>query len=919
MQGLKKLDARRPRLTLFLAYTALFLLLAGVLAGIFAANGRSFIWYGDTLTQHYPALMYYGRWLREAARCLLSGAAVPTWDLSIGYGADIITTLSYYVVGDPLNLLSALVPSQYTEQLLEFLILLRGWLSGLAFLALSLQFRNGRFGSLLGALSYAFCGWFLQTAFMEPIFIVPMYCFPLMLLGAERLFEHKSPAFYIAAVALAALSNFLFFYMEAVLLVVFAVGRYLSLYGVRDLRTLPPLVGRFLAYSLVGIAISCVTLLPTALELFTGARLSADRVTTEYPFAQPWKLLANLTTSANFDSYSTYCGVSALAVLAVFVLFARRGDRLLKAGWLLSLAAMVTPLAGRVLNGFSYAQNRWVWAFALLECFILARVCGWMTELSAPERLRLAGLLAGYLALAFWNREARSEWAFLGAALLLLLAFCLSAAGQARPALIRGVLLAGCCLGIVINIGYTYGADESETLSEYRAPGYVWQVHQASNTANVLKQLEDDTLWRYDSVMGAYANSAMLMDLHGTGYFFSLNNGYLSQWMAELGCNTPEDYNYMGWQGRSLMDSFVGAKYCLAATDSTRMLPQGYSAEPVLAMDVSGVSTGVYEKTDALPIGFTTDTVISRTAYDAMSPIQRQDALLSGVVLETDAGTSPVDSGVIVPGAQITLNGVEQLDATTYYCPQDGGTITFTIAEPVAGAETYFVVQGMDYEALSPDALLTEEQWSAMTLHDRLARRLDLATYWCKENVYLRLISDIGEGRIDYAKRNNQYYCGRHDFAYPFGYTDTGLTTLTVVLPWAGTYTFEKLSIECQRTDTTAQRAAELSAEHLENTVLGTNRIEGDITVNGGKLLVLQIPYSQGWTASVDGTEARILRADTAFMALELTPGSHHIALTYETPGLKYGWAITLTGLAAFAGINLYQLRKTKYCTKPKK
>ena len=67
---------RQGRGALVLAYTALFALLMGVWAAIFALNGQSFIQYGDTLKQHYPFLVYYGRWLRQAARCVLTGAAV---------------------------------------------------------------------------------------------------------------------------------------------------------------------------------------------------------------------------------------------------------------------------------------------------------------------------------------------------------------------------------------------------------------------------------------------------------------------------------------------------------------------------------------------------------------------------------------------------------------------------------------------------------------------------------------------------------------------------------------------------------------------------------------------------------------------------------------------------------------------------
>lgn len=907
---LKRWDVRHPRLCLCAAYTALFALLMGIWVGIFAANGRSFIWYGDTLKQHYPALVYYGRWLRGAARCLLHGQAIPTWDMNIGYGADVVTTLSYYVLGDPLNLLAALVPSSRTELLLEALIVLRGWLAGLAFTAYSLHHRHSRFGTLLGALAYVFCGWFLQTALTEPIFLVPMYCFPLMLLGADYLFEGRRPTLYIAAVALTALSNFLFFYMAALLLAGYAVAKYFHLYGLHRLRTLPPLAGKFLGCSLVGISISAVTLVPTALALFSGARMNVERTTTRYPFAHLWQVLANLTTTAQYDAYSTYCGVTAAAVLGVLVLFACRGrDTILKAAWLVCLALMCLPAAGRLLNGFSYAQNRWVWAFILLESFILARVAPRLTTLSTAERLRLFALLAGYLVLALWYREARSEWAVLGCLLLALLACFAVQAGSARPRLTRAVLLVGCCLGIVLNIGYTYGVDESEALAEYYAPGGAWEVSVQANPAGMLKHLEDDSLWRYDTALDVKTNTAMLMQLPGVSYFFSLNNGYLSQWMGEMGYCAPTDYDYTGLQNRSLLQTLVGVKYFLNTTGSNGALPAGYDGEPTLAMEVSGLSVGAYANEAALPIGFTADAVLSRAGYDALSPVQRQDVLLSAVLVEEGEDTglplAELGSRVVIPAVAVTLNGAEEVAPGTYYAPQDGATITLTVDEPMPDAENYLVVQGMTYTASNPYEALPAEELTAMDAYDRSRLKKQYAHFWYKESVYLRLISDIGEGRIDYAMPNNQYYCGRHDFAYNFGCSEQGMTTLTIVLPFAGTYHFDRLDIEYQPVDDTAERAALLAEESLQNAVLGTNSLSGDITVDTDKLLVVQLPYSTGWSAAVDGQPAELLRADTAFLGLMLTPGAHHIELTYRTPGLRAGACLSLAGLAAFLLLTL--------------
>ena len=45
-------------------------------------------------------------------------------------------------------------------------------------------------------------------------------------------------------------------------------------------------------------------------------------------------------------------------------------------------------------------------------------------------------------------------------------------------------------------------------------------------------------------------------------------------------------------------------------------------------------------------------------------------------------------------------------------------------------------------------------------------------------------------------------------------------------------------------------------------------------------------------------------------MAIEMTAGHHDFALTYETPNLRLGAALTLVGLALIAGIALFNRRR---------
>ena len=95
----------------YLAYSAAVTGLFCVILLIFQKNGKSFIRGGDGLGQHYVALEYWGKYLRRIVKGILleHRLNIPQWDLHIGYGADILTTLHYYVIGDPLNLLAVFV------------------------------------------------------------------------------------------------------------------------------------------------------------------------------------------------------------------------------------------------------------------------------------------------------------------------------------------------------------------------------------------------------------------------------------------------------------------------------------------------------------------------------------------------------------------------------------------------------------------------------------------------------------------------------------------------------------------------------------------------------------------------------------------------------------------------------------------
>ena len=76
------------------------------------------MWSHDGVPQHLNSLAYYGRYLRQVLYTLFieHKLSLPLWDMHIGYGSDILTTLHYYVIGDPLTLLAVFVPESHKQK-----------------------------------------------------------------------------------------------------------------------------------------------------------------------------------------------------------------------------------------------------------------------------------------------------------------------------------------------------------------------------------------------------------------------------------------------------------------------------------------------------------------------------------------------------------------------------------------------------------------------------------------------------------------------------------------------------------------------------------------------------------------------------------------------------------------------------------
>ena len=918
-------DSSFRRYLLF--YTLAFAILALILYFPYLRNGNSLIWKPDGLTQYYNALVYYGNWLRSAWNTLLTEhtLAFPTYDFFIGYGSDILTTLHYYVIGDPLNLLAALVPVASIEYLYDALIVLRLYLAGLAFS----WYLFGRAAetpsapqALAGTLSYVFCGYTLILGTMQPIFVNPLIYLPLLLLGVERVLAGKRGHLLVFAAALSAVSNFYFFYMLVILTVLYCVVRFLTMKHKNWGRELLIFAGRTTGFSLAGTLIAGALLLPMIL-----AFLSDLRSQNSLPYAQLYtpdyyENLFEAFITAGTSSTWTYLGFTSFTLLCVFVIFLKRKRFLfLKASFLLFVGMLLFPAAGSFMNGFSYPANRWCFGLVFLAALITAEAWQELFTLSFRERMCLLLLSLGYLFLLLWLKNAGGERVFFSMAVMLLALVLISNVGTApagSPAFRfwfpQKALLLLLCAGIAGNGLMFYDTTGYyDYMSRFVASGE--GLSTLDNTASRMMSIflyDEDQFFRCMQDPLPQRNDNLNYKVYSTQYYWSLSNGSITQFFNELAMPFTERlFKYNGLDYRSGLQALAGVRYYVRH-DPNDYLPWPFTDSEVIdCMDERyyASETDLY-----LPFGYTYDSYISRETYESLSYPERQQALLQGAVCVENgiSGSYPETAlefeDVSVPYT-VSYDPKKILETEGgYYALEDGAVLTLTF-EGIPQSETYLLLEGIQAEAVSalefymesPTAEIFAEEWEEMSDYEKRTIREDDYYYTDPSSYDFICESNVKETEFTYYTALTESSYDRSDYLLNLGYSESGQTQITVALSRRGVYSFENLEVVCMPTGSLAGRLEALQEDVLENVSFGTNSVSGTISLEEDKLLCVSLPYSQGWTAYVDGEPSEILQANTMYMALALEAGEHTIEFKYETPGLKQGLALTGTGLAAWA------------------
>ena len=878
----------------YLRYTLWFLITGASVFGWFAVSGKSMVWKFDGVYQHFNTLAYYGKYLRKILHSLFveHEFCVPMWDMSIGYGADILTTLNYYAIGDPLTLLSVLVPGSLTEYLYAALIILRFYLAGAAFTAYCRYHQNEGTGVLLGSLVYAFSGFALFCGVRHPYFVNPMIYLPLILIGIDKIFRKEKPWLYVIMVAVSAISNFYFFYMIVLMMVIYAVIRYLMIYKKIRIRELVPCLGTFVGWSLLGAGISLPVLLPSAMYVLGTGRMSArNYVPVLYPLAHYAKLLNDFFgvdyTMAS-SRYYTVMGFAPILLVTLLVLLVRwKKNRELKAGWLILTVLLLIPFAGHMINGFSYVSNRWIWAYGMLLSYILVKMYPEFGKLEKKERMALLVLgcvvvPAGELIL---NQYASLHgWIGIGMTMLLT-AKIADPKHRWQQRQTTAFFLVTTLVSVAANAYFLFSPNQTNYIGDFREQGAPYAMLTTKAQNQIVTELNDsDTFYRYDQYGNtAKENTAMQNRLMGTDFYYSVTNSAVAEFLREMDTSNSMEQMYDGLDGRTILDRLTGVRYYIIKKDQEAYLPYGYTEKVA-----ENKKYAVYRTTEELPFGYTYDSVISKEIWDSLDVTQKQQAMLQGAYISSSQSTEETDQlpetdldfTDVTPEYEITTDGDITISDTKYQVQKKGASITFHY-QGTENCETYLVIEGLNYEG-------TATKFSLKINRDDVEKKGSVYTY------------------------RNSFYSGKEDFLYNLGYHSEASSEVTLTFQQKGTYMIEKMYLSEQPVSQLDEQTQTRKQDVLENLEIKANTIKGNILLDQRKILVLSMAYSTGWRAYVDGREQPVLQTNGMFCGLELEPGEHQIELRYQTPYLLPGLGISGICILICVGISLNIRKKNR-------
>ena len=888
-------------------YTLMFLLMCIVAFLPFFTEGKSFVWGAgveDGLSQHFSALAYYGEALREFFRNLLAGhPKLVMWDMSLGYGADILSTLNYYAIGDPLNLLYGFVSPKNTETMYNFMIVLRMYLAGITFIMYARKMKKRSYGTVIGALVYVFSGFCFRLGLRHPFFINPMIYFPLLCLGIEKIYQRERPYVFIFAVCVSAMSNYYFLYMLTIFAVIYAWIRFYEYTEENKMKNFFLAILKFGMYYTLGIAMAAVILLPSVIGFLGNGRYGNGvdwKSLIVYPGKYYLLFIENFIGYGNMGSNTNAGYLPIVGIVVLFTLFSQRmKHKKYRVAFIASIIALILPIFGYAFNGFSYANNRWAFALSFIVALLTAEMYPRLFVMSKRQQIGIGAGIIIYTVFCIIvnasgeeilkNKGIMAACGLIAVFYILLLIFQrLGYDAQKRTVRVSMAIL------LLISVGvhgyYRFDPKGYAYTQEFMDQGQAYRTLKEDNIS-MLSKVNDPSVYRVHAEGYRYKNYGLINHLNTISGYYSIT--------AKCVTDTIKGYDTLGMQyadkykgvdQRLGLLSLAGVKYITVAHNSQvakDVSSMGDVPYGVEKLRKKGNIT-LYKNKYALPFAYAYDSYMTEQQYEQLNGIGKEQAMLAQIILNQH----PADKE-IQHNEQRNNPDIQTISLPETRISSPKGKKYADITVPVEkDKETYLYFKNLVYHG-------KKNGDDNFILTGRKGTKGILVTQ-----------NDVQQ-KIHIQSTFNPYYFGRKDYIVKINHqTSKAKEKVRLNFLSPGEYEFDDISLITVPKKDVLARLKERKENSMKQIQYEGNHFRGVYHAKKDQILCVTIPYSKGWKATVNGNRTKIYKANGMFMGIIMKKGTQSVKLDYETPGLKIGAWISL---AAWIGLGIYGLYFEKY------
>lgn len=769
-----------------------------------------------------------------------------SWHGSLGF--NYLAVQAYYLAS-PLNFLIAIFPASMMIEAFECLIILKISLSSwTAYRYLRRRSGKNDYAAVIFAGFYALGGFTLAYNW-NVMWLDSIVLFPLILMGVERLMDEADGRLYTLTLGLAIFCN----YYMAIMICIFVVLYFFVIWFAKKRGGVKMFFARGLRFagcSVLAGGLAAVYLLPTYYTLINSSQGSKpsefkfyrnffDLFKQQFAFIEP----TQLTGAPN-----VYCGV-LLCMLVAFYVVSKNIRLREKIGRLLVTAFVLVSLNVNVLDyiwhGLHFPNNLpGRFSFIYIFMVVVMAYDAWQTLRLTDIRLYGAffageGILFG-LCLLFAEEEIPIYAIAATAALMIIYMLLLIARKRHMSVTIKKWRIQPqwiCLMLLTVELA-------GNTVFALCMNGTVNRTNYTKDRQEVAAIREDyearDTFYRMELAQIRGRDDITWQHLNGMSFFSSTADDRMEKLMGALGFyNSGNKYSYKG--ATPLTDAMLAIKYVISNKEM-------FSTNMTLCEQTE--NKYIYENDQCLSVGYMVNTEAADWKIVEGDPFPTQNDF---VRLATDTEEALFTS-LAVPEPEVT-----------------GGTITST------GEDKYF------YDRTESDGSLTFQ-----------------LTFGNPQDVYIYFEASHCESLKVIVDGKTETYSDQRGHIVHLGVCDAG-KVVTLDFPMDDAYDSGnvKLQMYAFNQDVFNSVYQQLAESQWQVTDYDCTHLSGTINAAEDGIMMLSVPYDEGWTILVDGVETEKEAIGEALMGCRLTAGEHQIEMRYVPQGFYAGAVISTVSVLA--------------------